>query len=322
MRKWIDIIRESQEDPSEIVHKLRDRWVEETGKTPQQINAGMCFDFADELASDHPELFFSVGLGNFMNHDCKTGQNCWDATGFDLELLRLHYPAWHPPQGWTWKTMFEVVNDGCHGWAICKTNGLCYDIEVPDGIANPFELPWFKRFFAALRSKTMTESQDEDYDEDYEDFGWEPYDLDTNYMSFPEPGRLPATPENIARAQQFVFKKWLEYHQERAAYGGPNAKYHMPTDLTNSCKFSSLFAREIFGGRLRGNEAHQFVEAPDGTIIDLNIDADDVKQLGDYAHRHMSGFWGNPDHRDSVNSCIPRVGRWVEEFMREMNIAA
>lgn len=151
MRGWIDLV-ESLNDPSAIVHELRDKWIKETGQTPQQINSGQCFNFSDDLETEHPELFSSVGLGNFMNHDYVSGEDCGDATGFDLELLRLHYPAWHPPQGWTWEQMFEIVDDGCHGWAICTKNNLCYDIETPDGIANPFELPWFTRYLASHRS--------------------------------------------------------------------------------------------------------------------------------------------------------------------------
>lgn len=149
---------------------------------------------------------------------------------------------------------------------------------------------------------------------DYDDHGWEPGDLDPHFLGHEE-GLLPPTPENIERAKQFAFQKWIEYHEERKARCGPRVNYRMPHDLTNACKFTSLFARAIFGGRLRGNEAHQFVQLADGTIIDLNIDAEDVQQLEDYAHRHEVGFWGNPDHKDSVDSCVPRVDRWVNEFI-------
>ncbi len=127
-----------------------------------------------------------------------------------------------------------------------------------------------------------------------------------------EAGALPATPENIAAAKAFVLKKWQERAIER---GGPNAT--LPDDLSSSCKFSSLFARAVFGGKLEGNFDHQFVRAKDGTIIDLNIDAADVKELGDQAHRHDILFWGSRDHRDSVRSCVPRVKEWVAEFLAD-----
>lgn len=117
---------------------------------------------------------------------------------------------------------------------------------------------------------------------------------------------LPATPENIALAKEFVMQKWRERAVER---GLPE-----PADLTNSCKFSSLFAQKIFGGQIRGNENHQFVRSDDGQIIDLNIDAADVKKLGDLAHLHDRRWFGNRDHRDSMAFCEPRAEQWAAEF--------
>lgn len=122
---------------------------------------------------------------------------------------------------------------------------------------------------------------------------------------------LPATPENIEKAKAFVLKKW----RERATERGLRA----PTDLSSSCKFSSLFAQRVFGGKLRGNWDHQFVVLPDGKVLDLNLDAEDVRALDD-PHRHDRSFWGNREHRESMASCEPRVAAWVEEFRREMRL--
>jgi hypothetical protein len=149
------------------------------------------------------------------------------------------------------------------------------------------------------RLKRLTE------DFDYE--GWSE-DVDPSYEQEMKPERLPATPENIHRAKQFVMQKWAERHAERG--------YDAPEDLSNACKFTSLFARDVFGGRLRGSMAHQFVQAEDGTIIDLNLDAKDVKALGDHAHHHDDElFWGNPEHKEALDSCRPRVSQWVAEFL-------
>lgn len=145
----------------------------------------------------------------------------------------------------------------------------------------------------------------EEYDFDYEGHA---DDVDPEYEQEFKPGRVPATPENIHLAKQFVMQKWAERWAEKGFEG-------QPADLSNSCKFSSLFAREIFGGRLRGQQAHQFVELEDGTIVDLNLDAKDVKALGQHAHFHDDElFWGNPEHKDALDSCRPRVNQWVEEF--------
>jgi hypothetical protein len=150
--------------------------------------------------------------------------------------------------------------------------------------------------------------------DDFDHDGWSD-EVDPDFEEKVYPARIAATPSNIARAKDFVMRKWIERHHERfhnvAAF-----KNDVPTDLTDSCKFTSLFAREIFGGRLRGNHDHQFVELPGGQILDLNIEASDVRRLGAEAHEHDDElFWGNPEHKDSVESCKPRALAWAKEFM-------
>jgi hypothetical protein len=120
------------------------------------------------------------------------------------------------------------------------------------------------------------------------------------------PAILPATAENIAAAKAFVMRKWTERAVE---LGRP-----VPSDLSNSCKFSSLFAQAIFGGRLEGHVDHQYVRLTDGSILDLNAEAADVKAMAN-PHRHDSRFWGNAEHADALRSCKPRVDRWIEEFL-------
>lgn len=120
---------------------------------------------------------------------------------------------------------------------------------------------------------------------------------------------LAPTPKNIAIAKRFVLRKWEERKLERGAAE--------PHDLSDSCKFSSLFAQRIFGGRLRGNEKHQYVSLG-GSIIDLNADAADVQDMK-HPYRHDPVFWGNTDHVASMRSCIPRVDQWIEEFLAETN---
>lgn len=119
---------------------------------------------------------------------------------------------------------------------------------------------------------------------------------------------LPATPKNIEKAKAFVLAKWKERAEERG--------HAEPEDLSSSCKFSSLFAHRIFGGKLQGNYDHQYVVV-DGEIVDLNVDAKDVRDLMDDGidpHEHDSDFWGNEDHLESLASCDARVYKWVQEF--------
>lgn len=123
---------------------------------------------------------------------------------------------------------------------------------------------------------------------------------------------LEPSDDNIASAKAFVLKKWKERAAERYS---PE-----PTDLTSSCKFTSLFANKVFGGKIKGNWQHQFVQLPDGKIIDLNIEAEDVKRLGQQAHAHDESFWRkNPEHKESMISCVPRVNTWVKEFRSSLD---
>lgn len=149
------------------------------------------------------------------------------------------------------------------------------------------------------------------------------------------PGIIEPTPENIARAKQFVLQKWIERFKERF----PSLPNEAPTDLSSGCKFASLFVQRVFGGRLRGNHNHQFVELPTGDIVDLSDDAADVLRWkeefererktgwksdpqnpwaqswqGD-PHSHDPSFFGTKDHLSSMTSCLPRVEDWVREFL-------
>lgn len=127
--------------------------------------------------------------------------------------------------------------------------------------------------------------------------------------SKPAAGKLEPTRENLARAQEFVLKKWRERATERG--------YPEPDDLSSSCKFTSLFVQAIFGGQIRGNYEHQYVVL-NGEIIDLNKDAADVRSMED-PHEHDESWFGNADHLDSMESCKPRVKDWVREFQASLN---
>ena len=119
-------------------------------------------------------------------------------------------------------------------------------------------------------------------------------------------GFLQSTPENIAKARTFLLRKW----KERAVEIGRE----VPVTLESACKFCSIFAQRVFGGRLEGHYDHQYVRLQDGSILDLT---DAVGLDKENAYRHDRRFWGNSDHRESMKSCEPRVNRWVEEFKAE-----
>jgi hypothetical protein len=145
-------------DPQTAALAMRDRFVADEGRTPQEINSGMCFDFAEALEGEHGDLFETFELGNLYNHNFAAGEDCVDATGFDAAMIHRICPNWNPPAGFTWQTMFDDCGlswTGTHGWAFCAQNGLSYDIENPEGVTNVFDLAFFQRIFAAYRARLV-----------------------------------------------------------------------------------------------------------------------------------------------------------------------
>lgn len=88
-------------------------------------------------------------------------------------------------------------------------------------------------------------------------------------------------------------------------------------DRSGSCKFSALIAREIFGGRLAGNDEHVFIVV-EGTIIDLNQDQVDVKALGAGAYVQDLVGLRHPDYLDALGSCVPRASKWAKVALAEI----
>ncbi len=115
------------------------------------------------------------------------------------------------------------------------------------------------------------------------------------------PTPYPVTPEWLSKAKLFLSEKWKERAKE--------LKRPEPTDLSGACKFASLFGKEIFGLDIQGNWGHQFNVTLDGKPLDLL-----GGQTGDVNYLHDKKFFGNPEHSKSIESCKPRVMRWVEEF--------
>lgn len=109
---------------------------------------------------------------------------------------------------------------------------------------------------------------------------------------------------NLARA--FVFKQWIA----RAIELGHQP---LPMDLTNSCKFSSLFAQRVFGGTIEANESHCFNRI-NGKVVDINEFAMDTISL-DEPHECDEYFMEEPEFHESMTSCLPRVERWCDEFI-------
>lgn len=118
--------------------------------------------------------------------------------------------------------------------------------------------------------------------------------------------------ERFALAKVFVFRKWCEQAAERQALP--------PTDLSGSCKYGSLFMNQVFGGSICGHYEHQY-NLIGGRIVDLSHDALDVGRITN-PYLHEPDYFSIPEKQASLNSCLPRVKRWVVQFLLEIESPA
>lgn len=120
-------------------------------------------------------------------------------------------------------------------------------------------------------------------------------------------GILAPSRAAIAAAKRFLLAQW----QDRAAeYGRAPV-----STLQNACKFSSLFAWMVFGGRLEGNADHQWVRLAGGQLLDLSDYAGYRFYPSGVAYGPDPAFWLNPEHRRSLDACAERVNAWVATFI-------
>lgn len=129
----------------------------------------------------------------------------------------------------------------------------------------------------------------------------------TDWTVHREP-QLAYSYERFAQAKIFVFRKWCEQAAERRAI--------LPADLSGSCKYGSLFMNRVFGGSIRGHYEHQY-NIIEGRIVDLSHDAIDVGRITN-PYLHEPDFFAIPEKQASLNNCLPRVERWVAQFLEEI----
>lgn len=125
-------------------------------------------------------------------------------------------------------------------------------------------------------------------------------------------GRYPLNPQTLRMANRIMDELWTERNGE---WGKRTA------DRSGSCKFAALLARELFGGKLAGNQRHVFVVRA-GKVLDLNSTQEDVKALGSLAHMRHSSDLLHRDYRESLASCLPRVQRWIQVFEKRYHALA
>jgi hypothetical protein len=114
--------------------------------------------------------------------------------------------------------------------------------------------------------------------------------------------------QRFAQAKVFVFRKWCEWATERGALP--------PSDLSGACKYGSLFMSRVFGGVIHGHYEHQY-NVIEGRIVDLSHDALDVGKITN-PYLHEPDFFAIPRKKAALDNCLPRVDRWVKQFLAEI----
>lgn len=122
----------------------------------------------------------------------------------------------------------------------------------------------------------------------------------------------PASGPVLEVLREVAWDLWCDRAEERG--------WTPPKDLSGSCKFSSLLLHEICGLEMRGNRDHQFCVTADGTVVDLNAGSGDILALA-RPYRRDQRFWGNREHREALESCLPRVAAWAQEARQRLREA-
>ncbi len=127
---------------------LRDEYLENEmpeGTTYWDINNGWCIDFAERVADflgGETDSLFLVGNDNFQTEEAI--ERMWTYGAWDSELLSKYWQNVKPLNGLSWDELNDV-EFGYHVWVTDREKH--YDAECPEGVANFFELPIFKRRF-------------------------------------------------------------------------------------------------------------------------------------------------------------------------------
>lgn len=129
--------------------------------------------------------------------------------------------------------------------------------------------------------------------------------------------KTPAKLQLTAATREIAIKALNGLWAERCAERG----MPIPSDRAGACKFASLLARELFGGRLAGNQEHVFITLEDGQRLDLNENEPDVIAMGGAAHAMHCFVLSDIEYRQSLGSCMPRVTRWAKWALARANAA-
>lgn len=114
-----------------------------------------------------------------------------------------------------------------------------------------------------------------------------------------KPFPIQPYPDNLVDAAEFLLVKWRENQKDQSI----KSLYEAP-------KLSSLFAVKVFGGMIKGNEWHQWVQLRTGSIIDLTMNV-----CGGNYH-HNKHYWFSEKHIKLLVNLLPCVDPWIDEFSK------
>jgi hypothetical protein len=132
--------------------------------------------------------------------------------------------------------------------------------------------------------------------------------------------RVPMDPtaNNLQAVRAFCLEMWQARYREMSSLGILEFDSE-PIDLKGSCKFTSIFGSVVFGADISGNDDHVFNVLDDGSIFDINAFASDVVGKNDIYRQELVFVNSDPDLRLSLESCVPRVTEWINEFARRLD---
>jgi hypothetical protein len=108
-----------------------------------------------------------------------------------------------------------------------------------------------------------------------------------------------------------------EWHAAREP--GFRRRYPPPADLSRCCCFAAAFAFNLFGGRIRGNRRHCFLETTGG-VVDLAAGSAQVQRFiaeGRRIYLHSKRIFADEGVRGPLSCMVAETLPWAIDFLRE-----
>lgn len=151
------------------VADLRDEFVDDgRAASPEEINCGLCVDFAEALESRILGTPLARLPGAVLQFEDFAIDPDGDGEPGDIRIEAIsREPGFEPPPGLTWEDLnrWRIGETVVHAWL--SLGSLHYDAETPQGVANPLDLPCIRSTVVAV-----AEREDPDLVETLSGHGW------------------------------------------------------------------------------------------------------------------------------------------------------